>query len=469
MMDCLALIYGVIFMQLVQGGTIWDYLARVITNSQEVLEDAEGCGILGAVTSRTRSSEIERGSDGCLSDCTWKDNPFYKTVDVHHSKMNDRPRSAESSFQYLYTSPKIPTDLNCLSDCFAEYQPGTVSQELEDLRLNCSANGLDTLIPTSSRFGQEFIASNYSDLVLWYEVTFHEFKGLFLLASRDPRLDCFLYSNRFLRIESDQVSNFIESDSVDGVAGSSDTSTLFDTSNTDVTRFLFRASTALQTAIEICALAKRQSRLKALKDTSPNLQIVVEDLFGSETCDHFLPDIFEPVSCRCVGTCASTTVRRSNGLPKNHLDHFAATGGLIGCQNACQDREGCEFFTLSHKNGGFNVPICWLWKSCTQFRIPDKSTSYYNKNDKTWVISDHWSAPRDCSEQRTTSCPLLKCKATEYNQDTVKLFYHSSTLGINKMIYSTSVNTENALHHLLICNNSPSMLGNDIKPLKKKE
>ena len=140
-MDLLALIWGVIFFHLAQAGSIWDYLARVLLDTQEVLEDADNCGILGQ--SRSRSLEANSGSDGCLSDCTWRENPFYKTVDVHNSKLNDK-RSSESAFQFLYTSAFVPTDLNCLSDCFAAYQPDQESQELDSMRLNCSGNVLDT-------------------------------------------------------------------------------------------------------------------------------------------------------------------------------------------------------------------------------------------------------------------------------------------------------------------------------------
>ena len=423
-MDLLALVFGAIFFNFIHCGTPWDYIIRVILNSQETLRDAEGCGILGESTAR--SFAPAKGSNGCLSDCDWKVNPFYKTVDVHHSKLNERQRSSDNSFQYLYTSALVPTDLSCLSDCFAAYQyhPDDESQdELEKLRLNCSANGLDTLIPTSYKYGAEFIASNYSDMVLWYEVTNYEFtnnsKNFFQLASRDPRLDCFLYAYKILRTESEQVGNFIESGSVDGEAGSSDTATLFNTTNTDVSRFFFRASNTLQTAVEICVLAKRQSRLKAASIVFSDLDFEVEDIFGSTTptCDHFLPDIFGPTSCRCVGTCASTIIGPSSGLPENHLDHFVAKEGLVGCHNACNKAEDCQFFTLSQRkiNGtNLNLSICWLWRNCDSgFRIPDKSTSY-KPEAGSWVISDHWSAPRDCNEQKETKCPTLICTETEY-------------------------------------------------------
>ena len=433
-MNLLALCFGAVFINVVHCGTLWDYIIRVFLNTQETLRDAENCGILGEPT--FRSFETERGSDGCLSDCDWKENPFYKTVDVHHSKMNEKNRSSDNSFQYLYSSAFVPTDLNCLSDCFAAYSPGEVNPVLDKLRLNCSANGLDTLIPTSYKYGAEFIASNYSDLALWYEVKSH-FKinkstEFYPLASRDPRLDCFLYSYKILRTESEEVSNFIESESVDGAAGSSITVTLFKTTNTDVGRFFFRASNTLQTAVEICVLAKRQSKQKALSIMFPDLPIEAKDIFGSTTptCDHFLPDIFAPISCRCVGTCASPILYK--GLPENHLDHFVAKEGLIGCQNACNKAEGCQFFTLSQtkvKGTDLNLSICWLWKTCEKFRIPDNSTSYCSKpnsysnhldsycnrpNGGNWVISDHWSAPRDCNEQRKTKCPLLICTQTAY-------------------------------------------------------
>ena len=416
-MDLLALIWGVIFFHLAQGGSIWDYLARVLLDTQEVLEDADNCGILGQ--SRSRSLEANSGSDGCLSDCTWKENPFYKTVDVHNSKLNDK-RSSESAFQFLYTSAFVPTDLNCLSDCFAAYQPDQESQELDSMRLNCSGNGLDTLIDTSNKYGVLFIASNYSDMDMWSKVTTNDFDNddiFYRLASRDPRLDCFLYFYKTLRTEGDTVSNFIESDSVDGNAGSSDTSTLLDTSNTDVSRFFFRASSSFQTAVEICVLAKRQARLKAVDANKPWLNLTVTDIFGTTTptCDHFLPDIFAPTSCQCVGTCASSTTKRRSGLPKNHLDHFAAKEGIVGCQNACKKNERCNFFTYSQSNMNgtkLSFGICWLWKSCQEFRIPDRSTTYYREG--SWVISDHWSAPKDCRDQKKTTCPNLVCKETNH-------------------------------------------------------
>ena len=345
----------------------------------------------------------------------------------------EKQRSCDNAFQCLYTSAFVPTDLSCLSDCFAAYQyhPDEESQELNKLRLNCSANGLDTLIPTSFKYGAEFIASNYSDLVLWEKVKSYEVnnnnRDFWPLPSRDPRLDCFLYAYKILRTESEQgqVSNFIASGSVDGEAGSSNTETLFDTTNTDVKRFFFRASNTLQTAVEICVLAKQLSKLKALSTKFPGLALALpelfefQDIFGSTTptCDHFLPDIFAPITCRCVGTCASSIIGPSSGLPENHLDHFVAKEGLIGCHNACNETKGCQFFTLSQRKvhgTGLNLSICWLWFNCDEgFRIPDKSTSYKPKGG-TWVISDHWSAPRDCNEQKETKCPTLICTETEY-------------------------------------------------------
>ena len=176
-------------------------------------------------------------------------------------------------------------------------------------------------------------------------------------------------------------------------------------------RFMFRASNPVAKAVEMCSLAKYVQ----LRNANPSIAASekVTPLFssGPEVCDDFLPDLFKP-TCRCVGRCKNPESNR------NKIRHFFTEEGLWGCQNACKNENGCQFYTLSRPNpeyildvGAPDVQRCTLWKQCDSFEIPEGSTTRDNS------VSDHWSGPAVCGSWDQT-CPKL----TGSSYDEVRTF-----------------------------------------------
>jgi hypothetical protein len=142
------------------------------------------------------------------------------------------------------------------------------------------------------------------------------------------------------------------------------------------------------------------------------------------TCDHFLPDIFAQ-TCSCVGTC---NIYEGDGSPSNRVYWFITEGGLDACQKACNNRDGCQFFTLSRTKSlidvdGRDVPelhYCNMFNSCDTFYIPAGTTGYNAPDPEDprpgpGVISDHWSGPADCTGL-TTACPIQEDGITSYKR-----------------------------------------------------
>jgi hypothetical protein len=84
---------------------------------QHELTDFPSCGA---------SNPREGAVDQCLWDCDWIENPYYgKTWRVSVVDQNIRdPMSTNMNFKttfanvrYFMTTPKIPTNLDCLDDC----------------------------------------------------------------------------------------------------------------------------------------------------------------------------------------------------------------------------------------------------------------------------------------------------------------------------------------------------------------
>ena len=440
----------------------------------EVLKDVDQCGIPGTeeldATSKKVSDEVR--VEECLWDCQWQPNPCYKNVLKWITKLNERVNTEDNAHLLLFTSPQVPRDLSCLEDCFIRFEAGSDWAKRSKVRRKCSANGLDRLIPTHTKEGQDFIKSNYSDAFLFW-------KNANDFASINPNLDCLQWKGKQFRQKSEETSNFIAQPfleeeprnttrtklkrkkyskkhknskrgrnhkrkktkrktlrysrqavdvdeewywqgtrqfltNVEAVHRDEDEDEADDTWQ----RFMFRAPNPVAKAVEICSLAKyvqifnAYPKLKTAKISThtclpPTTVSSASSLFssGPQVCDNFLPDLFKQI-CRCVGRCKN--------IDKNKIRHFFTEEGLWGCQNACRNEKGCEFYTLSRPNpdyildvGAPDVNRCTLWRHCDAFEIPEASTTRGSS------VSDHWSGAAMCQKWKQ-KCPKLT--GTSYDE-----------------------------------------------------
>ena len=417
---------------------------RVVTNTQETLEDAPNCGELGLEESTTRQageSSIDVRDDFlCLLDCEWKPNPWFKRIITISTQWNDGQAHIHNTFRIMITSPQLPVDLNCLDDCFDRYLPYPQNQPnrprnspfLEDIRKNCSANGFDRQVPTHTKAAADFTASSFTNMDLFWSNR---------IASWNPNLDCLLYTKRTRRTNAADVGNFVsESPFTDDRVDQDDPRGYRSRSYArqqveeapDYYNTIIRASDPVETAIEICAMAKYIDG----PQTSPYFDYTYDydfnsnsnetgdinelQLFSPATCDNFLPNIYASF-CQCVGTCAEPGPSPSNLIRSffgDSVDHNKP--GLWGCQQACQENDACQFWTLSRvkdqddnfftSSGAPDIHQCNLWKTCRKFRIPADSTDYDTATQ--YVSSDNWSGPEKC--QNFKQCPLLENGSSGY-------------------------------------------------------
>ena len=406
--------------------------------------------------------------DECLWDCDWKPNPYFKKVLKYVSKLNEEADSPTNAHLILSTSPKVPKDLNCLSDCFFRFQQNSTWAKRSKIRRKCSAAGLDRLIPTHLARAVTYTDSKYAESSAFWGPLDTLGDTTDTLASVNPTLDCLNYKGKRIRQNATETSNFIDEDFEElpeldrstqrvsfvkrlktkqtakyknksknrqpaetssdmclGVAGECDEEWYWQGNrqfHTNVEaihkslegeddaepwkRFMFRAYNPVGTAIEICSLAKFIDIQKYFFDSTKEAVPQDFDVFPSgATCDHFLPDIFSTI-CRCVGTCKEQD--------SNLIRLFYTEGGLWSCQTACKAEDGCEFYTLSRPDspagvGDPDIQQCKLWSSCDTFTIPKGSTGYKDRG-KT-IISDHWSGPKTCNKEQ--KCPLLESTSYE--------------------------------------------------------
>ena len=146
--------------------------------------------------------------ENCLSSCTWKVNPFFKTQPkgglAHYgAKWWESEFTDENTFPQLHDAPMVPKDLTCLKGCFDKYK---YRDNLEMLLQNCSAIGLDRQVPTHTKEGYDLVQSNFSDLVNWPN-------KLSAPLPLNPNLDCLVYyetkERKGCREENSGVCNFI--------------------------------------------------------------------------------------------------------------------------------------------------------------------------------------------------------------------------------------------------------------------
>ena len=407
-------------------------------HGQETLEDYDSCGIFGDEQTKPKykPNRARIGDDyECLWDCEWQFNPFYKSGDIFYTKLGLHIEQ----FPMVHTSPQLPTNLTCLSDCFSFYKNprnDVMTKKRSRKRVQCSAQGFDTLVPTHHEFGVNFTASQYSDMALWKSSwEFYET----IIGSWNPNLDCLMLLESIPRQQGDHTGNFIPAGNAPSNQGGK--RKLFRTSNgenlpAEGNRVL-RASNPLSSAVEICAFAKLLQFVKSFNTTSQLNEAApdMEDFFaaGPPGCDNFLPDIFKPVKCRCVGTCdphidptteeipTSLHLRFDSDLAPFVYDNVSDSWsgpGLVGCHGACVQEESCKFFTYSNESyvnaDGYvsKKHVCRLWKSCDSFRIPADSTYSFEQQEN---ISLHWSGPKRCGGQY--SCPLLPKGSDSYQVD----------------------------------------------------
>ena len=138
---------------------------RTLTQTQETFENSPNCGKPLKSNSRKVIRQLEE--DQCLSSCTWKVNPFFKT----QPGMNKSPLvhygakwwvfdfNEETTFPQLHDAPMVPENLRCLEDCFDKYIDDSEVQRI------CSLIGLDRQEPTHTKEGYDLVQSNFSDLV----------------------------------------------------------------------------------------------------------------------------------------------------------------------------------------------------------------------------------------------------------------------------------------------------------------
>ena len=411
------------------------------------MEDYDSCGIFGegekaaeeaATTNRARIGD----EYDCLWDCQWQVNPFFKSEDVFPTKIGTKA----DLFPMIHTSPRLPTNLTCLEDCFGFYKnpknPVMMKKRAKKVG-QCSSYGFDTQVPTHHEPAVKFAASHYSDMALWLSTWIASDRKT-TIGSWNPNLDCLILLESIRKQHGEHVGNFIPQGNVfnnqrgvRSVFRSSNDGSLPPEGNR-----ILRASNPLSTALEICVFAKLLQYVKTVRITFPDTftETVPElnNLFdaGPKGCDSFLPDLFSQTNCRCVGTCdpltSSLLFAFDSDFPntvKNYATDPATTlfttePGLMGCQNACNQTATCNYFTFSYEtsanlDGSYSMSkkhVCRLWNSCNIFQIPAGSTY---SNTITDTISAHWSGPKECAGQQYT-CPILPDDSDSY---TVRMTY----------------------------------------------
>ena len=145
-------------------------LFRAPTPKQEILKNSANCGKVETHKSRRALRQIKK--ENCLSRCTWKENPFFKSQPegdaVHYGvKWYEPYYNNENTYPQLYDAPMVPENLKCLKNCFKRYLNNV--ELLEHVQTNCSKIGLDRQVPTHTKEGYDLVRSNYSNMIkLWF-------------------------------------------------------------------------------------------------------------------------------------------------------------------------------------------------------------------------------------------------------------------------------------------------------------
>ena len=407
------------------------------------LEDAEGCGILGGEETEEapRTDEASEATSGqgnvetCLWTCEWKENPYFKYNDLYWTKWQDLDFTLHNTFPIFYTASKIPRDLNCLSGCFEEFNDES-KDWYQQIRKNCSANGLDRTVATHFKEAVDYTSSNYSNSELG--------PPFYPTGSFHPSLDCMLYYFKELRSGSSYLSDHPPTNVLSPVGSSAAGENLCQTQRfpqksslraenltceEDLFQFLFRAFDPVTTAIEICAMAKIAAVGIALQefDFANNTADPKLSIFNGQTCDSFLPDLFSDTprcSAHCVPDGYTVPVKQGDAPPPNLISYFNSEDplldrpGLWGCQKVCYETEGCEWWTLERVDlvddplvlvqGPPNVNRCYLWRSCEKWSFPSPGGGYLTTGNTQYVVSAYWSGPKDPSKTDLTGkCPLV--------------------------------------------------------------
>jgi hypothetical protein len=81
---------------------------------QPELTDFPGCGT---------GNQRRRAVDKCFWDCSWVENPYYGK-EWRVSVVDQNLNTTFADVRYFMTTPKIPTDLDCLDDCRLKIEVG---------------------------------------------------------------------------------------------------------------------------------------------------------------------------------------------------------------------------------------------------------------------------------------------------------------------------------------------------------
>ena len=406
-------------------------LFRAPTPKQEILKNSANCGKVETHKSRRALRQIKK--ENCLSRCTWKENPFFKSQPegdaVHYGvKWYEPYYNNENTYPQLYDAPMVPENLKCLKNCFKRYLKNV--ELLEHVQKNCSKIGLDRQVPTHTMEGYDLVQSSFSEMPISW------FTSPSAPLPMNPALDCLMYYETKERksCRSDGICNFIQAqtDFVSASQRNPENHRLNQAIKTTITdeddykAYILRASNPAIRAIEVCALAKNIQFHQVNQINSSLSTVQASKLFESpSTCDKFMPDIFGSI-CSCVGICARLDFDpKSDPSDPNLILYFETDKGLWGCQDACKQTEYCEFYTHSKASNfedqnkyaeipGHPVSYCFLWKRCDNFSISDTAVIPVNSDpffldypNKAWL--DVRSGPKDCARYDQV-CPIVKDK-----------------------------------------------------------
>ena len=331
--------------------------------------------------------------------------------------------SDQNTFPQLHDAPLVPEDLNCLKTCFDVFQKDPVL--LRRIQRQCSRIGLDRQIPTHVKEGDDLVNSGFS-----FILPYIPFNSQWLPLPWNPNMDCLMFYSTEQRqaCRSGGVCNYLANQGAAGnTVSNSRRPKQFDSSiETNITKIdpaddfkkkILRASSPVERAIALCAQAKANQWARNNTDL-----VTLPELSDSEqTCDSFMPDIFGSL-CSCVGSCSPRNFDPANDTDSNLILHFHTDQGLWGCQDACKQTGGCEFYTHSklsyfeEQTKYAEIPAspvfhCFLWRKCDSFFIPNTRPNSANEEDPFQATDDDWldlrSGPKDCS-LLTQNCPIVK-------------------------------------------------------------
>jgi len=134
----------------------WTQLFNGRLGQEGVLTDFEDCGERGTIQSSepdtsdyndfydyydpwvyNETSDTPDVGTNCLWDCKWKFNPYFKSILSWEINITDKV----DTVAVFMTSPRIPTDLTCLKDCFPNKENKYLKKCTDELSLSQNDDG----------------------------------------------------------------------------------------------------------------------------------------------------------------------------------------------------------------------------------------------------------------------------------------------------------------------------------------